>query len=152
MKLDTDHAVGALFVTAGATAAFLGVGYGLGTPGEMGAGALPALLGSTLVLFGIVLLVRSPEARQGAVSIASFARRERRPLVFVLGALLAFGLLVPRVGLLPGLAALIAIGWFADTRGRLRELPVLGAAVILLILAIFYFGLGIPFRLFDWSI
>jgi hypothetical protein len=54
------------------------------------------------------------------------------------------------VGLIPALTALIAISWFAETGGRWRELALVLLAVVTLIVAIFYFGLGIPFRLVAW--
>ena len=68
----------------------------------------------------------------------------------ILAAILAFGLLIDHVGLLPSLAALVGISWFADSGGRKREMLAVLVAVVVLIVAIFYFGLGIPFRLVAW--
>ncbi|MDF2799757.1 MAG: tripartite tricarboxylate transporter TctB family protein, partial [Devosia sp.] len=53
-------------------------------------------------------------------------------------------------GLLPALAALVGISWFAESGGSKRELLAVIVCVGVLLVAIFYFGLGIPFRLVSW--
>jgi hypothetical protein len=68
----------------------------------------------------------------------------------ILAAILAFGLLIDRVGLIPSLVALVGISWFAESGGRKREMLTVLLVVIAMIIAIFYFGLGIPFRLVSW--
>lgn len=152
MKFHADHAVGILFVAVGGVAVYLGVDYGFGSFSEMGPGALPVLLGTTLAVFGIALLLQASLAGEGITTIALMPREEIRPFVTILAALLAFGLLIDRLGLLPSVVALIGIGWLADKRGRLKELPVLVLSILAIIVGIFYFGLGIPFHLFNWSI
>lgn len=152
MKFHADHAVGALFVVTGGIAVYLGFEYGFGDLSEMGPGALPVLLGTILFLFGTALLVQATMATEVASMTALIPRAEIRPFLAILAALLAFGLLIERVGLLPSMVALIGIGWLADKRGRLKELPFIAAAIIGFVLVIFYLGLGIPFHLIDWSI
>jgi hypothetical protein len=152
MKFNADHAIGILFAGVGGIAVYLGTDYGFGSLSEMGPGALPVLLGAVLFIFGAALLVQATVASEGAASIAMIPQQEIRPFLAVLAALLAFSLLIERVGLLPSVAALIGIGWLADKRGRLRELPVLALFILAIIIAIFYVGLGIPFYLFGWSI
>src|SRR3546814_1652434 len=117
----------------------------------MGPGGLPVLLGAVLFVFGIVLLARSVTAQTKADIVTLMPREEIRPFLAILAALLAFGLLVDRIGLLPSALALICIGWLADKRGRLKELPVLVIAIMAITVGIFYFGLGIPFYLLTWA-
>lgn len=152
MTFHADHAVGILFIAVGGVAVYLGVDYGFGSLSEMGPGALPVLLGATLFVFGIALLLQASLAGEDGTTIALMPREEVRPFVAILAALLAFGLLIDRLGLLPSVAALIGIGWLADKRGRLRELPLLVLAIVAILVGIFYFGLGIPFHLLNWSI
>ena len=152
MSFHADHAVGILFVAVGGIAAYLGIGYGFGSLADMGPGALPVLLGATLSLFGGALLLQAGFLHEERTATELMPREERRPFLAILAALLAFGLLIARVGLLPSLVALVAVGWLADSRGRLKELPLLLLAIAAIIVAIFYFGLGIPFHLLDWSI
>ncbi|WP_172746459.1 tripartite tricarboxylate transporter TctB family protein [Neorhizobium sp. T25_13] len=152
MTFHADHAVGILFAATGGIAVYLGLDYGFGELSEMGPGALPVLLGTTLFVFGITLLMKATLANAGAAAIALIPREEIRPFLAILAALFAFSLLIDRVGLLPSVAAVIGLGWLADKRGRLKELPALTLAIVAIILGIFHFGLGIPFHLFDWSI
>ena len=151
MNLHADDAVGVMFTAVGGIAVYLGVGYGFGSLAEMGPGALPILLGATLLAFGVALLLQARFTDARRVAVALMPREEIRPFLAILAALLAFGLLIDRIGLIPSLVALIAIGWLADGRGRLKELPFLLLAITVIVIAIFYFGLGIPFHLFGWS-
>lgn len=152
MTFHADHAVGILFVAAGGIAVYLGLDYGFGDLSEMGPGALPVLLGATLFVFGIALLAQATMAKAGATAIALIPPEEVRPFLSILAAIFAFGLLIDRAGLLPSIVALIGLGWLADRRSRLNELPILILAIVAIIVGIFYFGLGIPFHLIDWSI
>ncbi|MCK8778771.1 tripartite tricarboxylate transporter TctB family protein [Rhizobium sp. NTR19] len=152
MHFQADHAVGILFVAIGGIAVYLGFDYGFGDMSEMGPGALPVLLGTVLFLFGIALIVQTTLANAGSSGTSIMPREEVRPFLAVLAALLAFGLLIDHVGLLPSVLALIGIGWLADKRSRLKELPILVTAIVAIIIGIFYFGLGIPFHLVDWSV
>lgn len=147
-----DDAVGVMFALVGSIAVYLGVDYGFGSLADMGPGALPIILGATLLAFGFALLLKARGAEAKRTAIALIPREEIRPFLVILAALLAFGLLIDRIRLIPSLIALVAIGWLADSRGRLKELPFLLLIIAAIVVAIFYFGLGIPFHLFDWSI
>jgi hypothetical protein len=151
MTIHSDLLTALIFLFFGAAAVFIGWGYGFGSLSALGSGAMPVLTGAGLLAMGSIQLLRSTAAHRAGERLASaFPRSERRPLLIILGAVLAFGLLIDRVGLIPALAALIAISWFAETGGRWRQLAVVLVAVVALIVAIFYFGLGIPFRLVAW--
>ena len=152
MHFQADHAVGILFVAIGGIAVYLGFDYGFGDMSEMGPGALPVLLGTVLFLFGIALIIQTTLANAGSSGTSIMPREEVRPFLAVLAALLSFGLLIDHVGLRPGVLSLIGIGWLADKRSRLKELPFLVTAIVAIIIGIFYFGLGIPFHLVDWSV
>jgi len=51
-----DDAVGVMFALVGSIAVYLGVDYGFGSLADMGPGALPIILGATLLAFGFALL------------------------------------------------------------------------------------------------
>jgi len=151
MTLNSELLAALIFLFFGAVAVMVGWGYGLGTPSALGSGAMPVLTGVGLVLMGSIQLARTSAAhRAGERLLGAFPRSERRPLLVILAAILAFGLLIHPLGLIPALTALIAISWFAESGGRWREMAIVLVAVVVLILAIFYFGLGIPFRLVAW--
>ena len=151
MTINSELLTALIFLFFGAVAVIVGWGYGFGTMAALGPGAMPVLVGAALCALGIAQLVRTTIAERAGQRLASaFARAELRPLLFVLGAVLAFGLLIDPLGLVPALVALVAIGWFAEKGGRIPEIALVMLAVVILIVAIFYFGLGIPFRLVAW--
>lgn len=151
MTVHSDLLAALIFLVFGTVAIVIGAGYGFGTLAALGSGAMPILVGVGLCIMGLAQLAQTARARRaGQQFLSAFPRRELRPLLLILAAILAFGLLIDRLGLLPALAALVGISWFADSGGRKRELLAVMLAVAVLIVAIFYYGLGIPFRLVAW--
>jgi len=150
MTIDSDRLAGLLFILIGFAAIALGWSYGLGTMNQLGSGAMPVLVGAALCGLGIAQLLRA--TRQGKASLVpAFDRSELRPLLVILGAVLAFAVLILPTGLVPALAALIAIAWFAQAGGTRLELAGAMVVVIVVIVAIFKHGLGLPLRLFAWG-
>jgi hypothetical protein len=147
---NTETLAAVIFLLFGAITVALGVGYGMGTAGALGPGALPVLAGGLLVLLGLLQLARA--LRAAAPAPRAFAQAELRPLLVILAAVAAFGLMIAPFGLIPALTALVLIAWFAQGGGRPVELAVILAVTLVLNLAIFHWGLGIPFRLFTWSL
>lgn len=150
MTIDSDRLAGLLFLLIGFAAMAFGWSYGLGTMNQLGSGAMPAMVGATLCALGIAQLLRTAGRGKEPLTPA-FARAELRPLLLILGAVLAFALLVLPTGVVPALAALIAIAWFAQAGGTRWELAGAMAVVIMVIIAIFKYGLGLPLRLFAWG-
>lgn len=151
MTINSEILAALIFLVFGACAAVIGWGYGFGTMNALGAGALPVLSGCGLCALGFAQLIRAISGQRTGERLAkAFAWADLRPLLLVLGAILAFGLLIYPLGLIPALAALVAISWFADSDGRHWELAILLLIVTAFIIAIFHIGLGIPFRMFAW--
>lgn len=151
MTIHSDLLAALIFLIFGGVAIAIGYGYGVGTMAALGSGAMPVLVGGGLFVMGIAQLLQTTAARRAGHSfVTAFPRGEKRPLLIILAAILAFGLLIDKLGLLPALIALVGISWFAESGGRKREMMAVLVAVILLIVGIFQFGLGIPFRLVAW--
>jgi hypothetical protein len=148
MTISSETLAALIFLFFGVVAMVFGAGYGFGTPRALGAGAMPMLVGGALCILGVVQLLRAFRHRAGLPS--AFSRSELRPLLLILAAVFAFATLVIPTGLVPALAALIAIAWFAEKGGRGVELAAAMVVVILVMIAIFSFGLGLPIRLFAW--
>lgn len=149
MTINSELLAALIFLVFGAAAAILGWGYGPGTPGALGSGALPVLAGGLLCLLGVVQLVRARRAGQSLPP--AFARAEMRPLILILAAVAAFGGMIGPFGLIPALVALVVVAWFAQAAGRPIELAVILTITLALNVAIFRWALGIPFHLFAWS-
>jgi len=74
-----------------------------------------------------------------------------QPLLGILGAVLLFAILIDRAGLIISSALTMVVcslgGWDFKVKEQLVNAVVMTAACV----GIFYFGLGLPFRLFPWS-
>jgi hypothetical protein len=109
----------------------------------MGPGYFPCVLGGILTCFGLVIMVKGllrPERIAGAWSL--------RALIVLPVALIGFGLLIARAGFVPALAFLIIGSAAAGTEFRWGEVLLLTVGLALLSVAVFIWGLGLPYQLF----
>ena len=145
MKLsgNKDFVAGLLFALIGGFAMALAFGYPLGTTMRMGPGYFPATLGGILVLFGLVILARGLRSGERVSEPWGW-----RPLGWALLSLLLFGFLVTRLGLVPALVAMLVTASLAGRELRWRETLVLTVVMTAFAVALFVYGLKIPFRLF----
>lgn len=113
--------------------------YDMGTAARMGPAFFPTVLGGLLLLLGIGIALRGilADTQDGKV-----ARFHFKPLLLVLGAVVAFGLLLRPAGLLVALAALVVISSLGSDEFRLRDVLLLTVGLGALVLAVFIYGLG----------
>ena len=140
-----DFWSGAMLIAIGATAMFIARAYPFGTTLRMGPGYFPVVLGGVLVMFGLIVLVRglrNPERIEGGWALRALIVL---PLAFAL-----FGFLMDRVGFVPALAALIVGSAAASPTFRVAEVAALTLALTLACVAVFVWGLGLPYKLFAW--
>jgi Tripartite tricarboxylate transporter TctB family len=138
-----DFWAGAIYLTLAIVVIWIGRDYQLGTSARMGPGYFPTVLGLVLAVFGVVSIGRS-FIRPGE-PISAFAWR---PVTFVLGSIVLFGLLLERMGVLVALACLIVVSALASRNSRLNATSV--AALIGLLafcVIVFVKGLGVPMPL-----
>lgn len=140
--------IGGLVVIAVAAFAFWqAAGLPIGKLGGMGPGMLPKALAVTLGLLGALLAANAVlEAGE------RLDRWSIRGPVFVLGAVLAFGLAVRPLGLIVAGPLGIMIGAIASDEVRWRETIVVGAVVTAFCIGLFKFALGLPIPLAPWLI
>ena len=122
-----DFASGILFIVAGAAFAFLARGYRMGTASSMGPGYFPFWLAMVLVLLGVVVVVQSL-SRKGVAD--RIPRWDIKTLLWILGSVVLFGLLLQALGLVLSLVGLV-----------------LGTAIVMVLvsLAAFVYGLKLQF-------
>ena len=142
-----DIRSGALFIALGL---FFG-GYALrtldlGTLVEMGPGMFPLFLCGLLVLLGVGIILQAEPVKE------QLSRVNWPGVTLVTAAPVAFGLSVRSLGLLPALALSVLLAVLAGRRsGWLRgALTVVG--VTLFCVAVFKWGLGVPFDLLNPSL
>jgi len=116
-----------------------------GAGGGMGPGTLPKGLALLLGALGVALLLNS-------VNSESLARWSIRGPLFVLGALVLFGLAVRPLGLVVAGPLAIAVAALGSSEVRWRETLIFGAVVTLFCVGLFKFALGLPIPLAPWLI
>ena len=138
-----DFWAGAIYLALAIAVLWIGKDYPQGSSARMGPGYFPMALGSILALFGAVSIGRS-FIRPGE-PIQAFAWR---PLAFVLGAIVLFGVLLPRTGVLIALPCLIVVGALASRQSRLDLTSIAAmAGLVTFCVVVFVKGLGVPMPL-----
>lgn len=146
VKLLRQDFFGGLAVIAVAGFAYwLARGLPAGAAGGMGPGTLPKGLALLLGGLGVVLLLNSFKSER----LAPWAIRG--PL-FVLGALVLFGLAVRPLGLAVAGPLAIAAAAFGSSEVRWRETLVYGLVMTLFCIGLFKFALGLPIPLAPWLV
>ncbi|MDD7973105.1 tripartite tricarboxylate transporter TctB family protein [Roseinatronobacter alkalisoli] len=137
--LTSRSGLGAMLLFAAAAVTFSEVSrLRLGTPASMGPGYFPALLGGLFVLFGVMLLAegwRNPGQR------VNFGRL--RPVIYLLGAIILFGMLYPVLGGGIAIAVLVTVSAMAEPGRSWQEIALLVVTVIVMIWVIFVLALGL---------
>jgi hypothetical protein len=140
-----DFWSGMMLIAIGVGAGWIAQGYPMGTVLRMGSGYFPTILSGILIAFGVALLFRALKTTESIEPGWSF-----RALVILPIAFIAFGYLLDRAGLIPALLVLVIGSALAGSEFRLVE--VIGLAVLLTVLsiAIFIYGLGLPYPMLVW--
>jgi len=139
LKIDkTDLLSGLIVLAVGSYFAYGALDYRIGTVIRMGPGYVPLALG--LIAMGLgVLIMLSSLGRSGALE--SFRWRVVLPIV---ASILAFWLLLPRVGVLPATFVSVLVATLASPKSRLVPAIFLGVIIAVLIWACFVLLLGLP--------
>jgi len=144
MKLDfrnnKDFWAGIMLIGTGVAAIFIARDYPFGSTLRMGPGYFPSMLGGILVLFGITITLmglKRNEKIQG--------RWSPRALIVLPLSLVLFGVLMKHAGFMPALAALIFGSAAAGREFKFVEVLLLTAVLTGLSVAVFIWGLGLPY-------
>jgi len=142
VRTSKDFWAGIMFLSFAGVAVLAARGYSMGTAGRMGPGYFPMALGIVLGLIGLVIIVRSLIAGSGAIGVLQL-----RPLLVLAGAVVLFGLLIERLGLVITLLAVIAVSALASRESRPLETAVLAASLAAFSVGIFVYALRLPLAL-----
>lgn len=142
LRNNVDFLAGLLMIGVGAVAFYMALDYPFGSALRMGPGFFPTMLGGILAVFGIYVMARGlrrPEAIQGRWSL--------RALVILPLSLVLFGILMERAGFIPALVGLIFGSAAAGREFKLVEVLLLTLLLSGLSVAVFIWGLGLPYPL-----
>lgn len=139
MRINIRDTVGGLVIVL-VSAAFLSLAfdYQIGTARRMGPGYFPLLVSAVGILIGLGIIVAGLRIEAPMPQIAW------RPVLFVAAALIAFGLTVQALGLLPATALLVGLSALGNGENRPRAVAGLVVAAMVLAWAIFILGLAVP--------
>jgi hypothetical protein len=124
LRNNKDFWAGIMLIAFGAASIFIARGYPFGSTMRMGPGYFPTVLGTILVLFGIYVAL----------------------LVLPLS-LIAFGVLMTHAGFIPAMALLVFGSASAGREFKFVEVLLLTVILTGLSVAIFIWGLGLPYPL-----
>lgn len=139
IRAPKDFWSGLMFLAFAATALITASGYSLGRGGRMGPGYFPILLGIVLAVLGLILVVRSFIIEgEGLQEIKPW------PLAVLTIAVIVFGLLIERFGLVVSLMTVTMIAAYAGRDTRPLEAIMLSVVLTLVSVGIFVLALGLP--------
>ena len=142
LRDNQDFWAGVMLIAVGMTGVVIARNYPFGTSLRMGPGYFPTVLGSLLTLFGIyfvVMALRSTERIEAGWSL--------RALIVIPLALVLFGIMMTHAGFVPALMVLIFGSALATTEFKLSEVVLLTLGLTLGCVAVFIWGLGLPYPL-----
>lgn len=146
IKSQRDFASGLLFLSVGAGFAIGATHYAFGQSARPGPGYFPLILGLMLAVLGLAVLFKALTIEsEGGDPIGALAWR---PLLLILGSVVLFGLLLPKLGLVVTLPLLIIGAGLAGDEFRWRDAIL--SAVILTGLAWLVFIKGLSLTLPLW--
>lgn len=134
-----DLGAGVMFFTIGAAGLFFGHDLAFGSSANMGPGYFPTILSYLIIAIGFVLAVKSLSVDGPPIERFSF-----RPLFAILVSILAFGVLIDRIGLALTAAALTIGSAYARRNVDLKETLLLAAGLALFVVGVFVYGLTQP--------
>lgn len=144
IRAPKDFWAGVLYAGIGGAAVFIAAGeYPMGRGGRMGPGYFPVVLGLLLLAFGVAAVVRS--FLQDGAPVGAIAWK---PMLLVAGSTALFGLLLPRVGLVAALLALLLLSASASSYFRFDPRAAAGMVALIAFCAlVFVTALGVPLPL-----
>jgi hypothetical protein len=144
MPANNDVLAGILFIALGILfGAYIYATLDVGTPRAMGPGYIPSRLCGLLILFGVLIALRSQPA-----STANEAAIAWRGLITLTGSTVLFGLMIGPFGLVPALAVASLLAAWASRRMTPLFSLALTASLLVICVVIFYWLLGTPLQLF----
>lgn len=137
---EKDFWSGVMFAAFGLFFVLYAQQYDMGTAARMGPAYFPTVLGGLLLLLGILITFKGMKAAGGEDSkLGAF---HFKPLLFVLGAVVAFGLLLRPLGLLVALAVLVVVSSLGSPEFKLRDALLLTVGLSILCVVVFINGLS----------
>ena len=135
-----------MFLAVGCLALWFGRTYAFGTATRMGPGYMPTVLSWGLVLIGAFLSLRAFALEGPPIERSLF-----RPQIFILLAIIVFGLLIERVGLAVAIVVVTIVAALASHEMRWRVTLAVAVGLAALCVGLFIYLLGQPLTIWTWG-
>jgi hypothetical protein len=143
LSKNRDFLAGLMFMVIGGGAMLMARDYPFGSALRMGPGYFPTVLGGLVIVGGIVVLI------EGLVKQTPVTRTwSVRALITLPLAALIFGYLMEHAGFVPAILVLTLLSAFASPQFRWKEQLLLAVGLTAGCVALFIYGLGLPYPLF----
>jgi hypothetical protein len=152
IRSQRDFFAGLMFAVVGAAFAIGATNYSIGTGARMGPGYFPLMLGVLLGVLGLGVIL-------GSITIHTadgepIGRIAWKPLLFIIGANLVFGILLgglpgiglPALGLIAAIYALVVVASLAGSSFHLKSALILGTVLAVGSYLTFILGLSLQFQ------
>ena len=148
IKSKKDFNAGLMFIAFGLIFALVAKNYPMGSAVRMGPAYFPTILGWLLVFLGVIVFIQSFITEDEPPKNVDL-----RALLWILGSVVAFALLVGplNMGLVAASLVIVVMSAYGGEEFNWRDAILSAVILCVACVAIFYYGLGLPFRLFPWS-
>ena len=113
--------------------------YDMGSAARMGPAFFPTMLGALMFVLGVIVMIEglAKEHADGKIEPFNF-----KALILVLGAVIAFGLLLRPAGLIVALFVLIGVSSYGSHEFKMRDVVLLSIGLSALVYVVFIYGLS----------
>jgi hypothetical protein len=154
IKSQKDFCAGVMFAVIGTAFAVGATSYNVGSAARMGPGYFPLILGVLMTLLGCAVMFASTQSK--ATDGDKVGKIAWRPLCFIIGANVVFGILLaglsvidlPAMGMIIAIYALTFIASAASTEFKFKEVLIL--ATILAVGSYFAFVVALKLQFPVW--
>jgi hypothetical protein len=137
-----DFLAGLLLTGVGALAMYIALDYPFGSALRMGPGYFPRVLAGILIAFGVFVMLRGLRTHERVKGIWGW-----KALAFIVVSLMVFGWTMEHFGLVPALVAMFFLAAFGGHEFRFIEVLILTIVMSAFSVAVFVYGLGLPYPL-----
>jgi putative tricarboxylic transport membrane protein len=148
IRAPKDFYAGLMFIVIGVIFLYGAKSYPMGTAVRMGPAYFPSILGGILAILGLIVFV------QGFLADGEQPRKVQwRPMGLILGSVAAFGIIIGplNLGVVLATIALVIMSAMGGWEFKWKEAIINAVVLSITVPLVFYYGLGLPFKIFPWS-
>ena len=139
-----DFGAGIMYMVIGLFFAIMATNYPMGTAAKMGPGYFPFYLGILMSVLGLLVAVKAFGAKAAIESIPKF---NWRIMAQITGAVVLYGLLLPRMGFLVAIVVLVFVAASASREFTWKGTTINAAFLVTFTYSVFVLGLKLQFPL-----